>query len=91
MVSADFLRLRPGAIPDSRALGEAYPNQAARTDTGQVISAGGDLAATWGGGAAGPSWIRVWRRPSASDAPGAGWVLAVDLSLPAPPPAEPAP
>lgn len=89
MVSADFLRLRPGAAPDGRAEGEAYPNQATRTDTGQVISAAGDLAATWGGGAGGPSWIRVWRRPSASDAPGAGWVLAVDLSLPSPPPAEP--
>ena len=89
MVSADFLRLRAGALPDSRAEGQAYPNQAPRQDTGQVISAAGDLAATWGGGVGGPSWIRVWRRPSASDAPGAGWVLAVDLSLPAPPPAEP--
>lgn len=89
MVSADFLRLRPGAVPDGRAEGQAYANQAARAETGLVISAGGDLAATWGGGAGGPSWIRIWRRPSASDAPGAGWVLAVDLSLPAPPPAEP--
>ena len=88
MVSADFLRLRPGALPDGRAEGQAFANQASRTDTGQVISAAGDLAATWGGGAGGPSWIRVWRRPSASDAPGAGWVLAVDLSLPAPPPAD---
>ena len=75
-------------LPDGRAEGEAYPNQAARTDSGQVISAAGDLAATWGGGAGGPSWIRIWRRPSASDAPGAGWVLAVDLSLPAAPPPD---
>lgn len=90
MVSADFLRLRPGALPDGRAEGQAYPNQAPRTDTGLAISGAGDLAATWGGGAGGPSWIRIWRRPSASDSPGAGWVLAVDLSLPAPPPAEPA-
>ena len=88
MVSADFLRLRPGAAPDGKAEGQAYPNPALRTDSGQVISAAGDLAATWGGGLGGPSWIRVWRRPSASDAPGAGWVLATDLSLPAPPPAE---
>lgn len=88
MVSADFLRLRPGSPPDSKAEGKAFPDQAARIDTGQVISAAGDLAATWGGGASGPSWIRIWRRPSASDAPGAGWVLAVDLSLPAPPPAD---
>ncbi len=88
MVSADFLRLRAGAPPDGKAEGQAFANTATRTDTGQVISAAGDLAATWGGGEGGPSWIRIWRRPSASDAPGAGWVLAVDLSLPAPAPAE---
>jgi ketosteroid isomerase-like protein len=89
MVSADFLRLRAGSPPDGRAEGTAFANAALRTDTGQAISAAGDLAATWGGGANGPSWIRIWRRPSASDAPGAGWVLAVDLCLPAPPPVEP--
>lgn len=86
MVSADFLRLRDGAPPDGRAEGAALPSRALRVDTGLVISAGGDLAATWGGGEGSPGWIRVWRRPSASDAPGHGWVLAVDLSVPAPEP-----
>jgi hypothetical protein len=60
-----------------------------RMDTGQVVAASGDLAATWGGGEGSPSWLRIWRRPSASDAPGKGWVLAVDLSRPAPPPRDP--
>jgi hypothetical protein len=82
MVSADFLRLRDGSPPDGKAEGVAFPSQALRVDTGQVISAGGDLAATWGGGAGSPAWVRVWRRPSASDAPGQGWVLAVDLGVP---------
>ena len=88
MVSADFLRLRDGALPDSRAEGDALPSKAERVDTGQVMSSAGDLAASWGGGVGSPAWIRVWRRPSASDAPGQGWVLAVDLSVPA---VEPAP
>ncbi|MBC7656129.1 MAG: nuclear transport factor 2 family protein, partial [Frankiaceae bacterium] len=88
MVSADFLRLRDGALPDSRAEGGALPSKAQRVDTGQVMSSAGDLAASWGGGVGSPAWIRVWRRPSASDAPGQGWVLAVDLSVPA---VEPAP
>ena len=88
MVSADFLRLRDGALPDSRAEGDALPSKAQRVDTGQVMSSAGDLAASWGGGVGSPAWIRVWRRPSASDAPGQGWVLAVDLSVPA---VEPAP
>jgi ketosteroid isomerase-like protein len=86
MVSADFLRLRQGSPPDGRAEGKAFSSRALRIDPGQVISAGGDLAATWGGGVVSPSWVRVWRRPSASDAPGQGWVLAVDLSVPAPEP-----
>ncbi|MEO7251641.1 MAG: DUF4440 domain-containing protein [Arenimonas sp.] len=83
MVSADFLRLRNGQAPDGRAEGTAFPATALRVDTGLVISAAGDLAATWGGGVGSPSWIRVWRRPSAEDAPGHGWVLAADLALPA--------
>lgn len=82
LVSADFLRLRNGALPDARAQGEAYAGSASRLETGHVISSAGDLAATWGGGAGGPTWLRIWRRPSASDAPGHGWVLAVDLSQP---------
>ena len=91
MVSADFLRLREGAVPDSRAEGQALRSKALRVDTGQVVSSAGDLAASWGGGVASPAWIRVWRRPSASDAPGQGWVLAVDLSVAAAEPAEPGP
>jgi ketosteroid isomerase-like protein len=83
MVSGDFLRLRNGQAPDGVAEGDAYPSMALRQDTGWVISAEGDMAVTWGGGAGGPSWIRVWRRPSASDAPGLGWQLAADLSVPA--------
>ena len=88
LVSADFLRLRNGALPDGRSEGDALPSQATRLDLGQVVSAAGDLAASWGGGEGSPAWLRIWRRPVASDAPGKGWVLAVDLSRPAAPPAE---
>src|SRR3990167_6156301 len=91
MVSADFLRLREGAVPDSRTEGQALPSRALRVDTGQVVSSAGDLAASWGGGVGSPAWLRVWRRPSASDAPGQGWVLAVDLSVAAVEAAEPSP
>lgn len=83
MVSADFLRLRDGKAPDGRAEGQAFRSAASRMDTGLVVSSAGDLAATWGGGAGGPSWIRIWRRPSAEDAPGKGWQLAVDMAAPA--------
>lgn len=89
LVAADFLRLRDGSLPDAKAEGAALPSSAARIDTGQVISAAGDLAVTWGGGEGSPSWLRVWRRPSASDAPGKGWVLAVDMARPAPRTPEP--
>lgn len=88
LVSADFLRLREGAAPDGKAEGGALGSRGGRLDTGQVVSAAGDLAASWGGGEGSPSWLRIWRRPAASDAPGKGWVLAVDLSRPAPPPAD---
>ena len=88
MVSADFLRLRNGQAPDSRAEGTAFPSTALRVDTGLVMSAAGDLAATWGGGVDSPSWIRIWRRPSAEDAPGHGWVLAAELALAAVEPAK---
>ena len=91
MVSADFLRFREGALPDNRAEGQALPSKALRVDTGQVVSSAGDLAASWGGGAGSPAWLRVWRRPGASDAPGQGWVLAVDLSVAAVEPIEPSP
>jgi ketosteroid isomerase-like protein len=86
IVSADFLRLREGQVPDGAAEGTALRSAAARVDSGLVISEAGDLAATWGGGIGGPSWVRVWRRPSAEDAPGRGWVLAVDFGSPAPEP-----
>lgn len=88
MVAADFLRLRDGLLPDGRAEGRAFAAAGGRLDTGLAISAAGDLAATWGGGPGSPSWIRIWRRPTASDAPGLGWQLAVDLGLPAPGPTE---
>lgn len=88
MVSADFLRLRDGQAPDGRAEGQAFASTAGRMDTGLAVSAAGDLAATWGGGAGGPSWLRIWRRPSAEDAPGLGWQLAVDLAKPAAGPVE---
>jgi ketosteroid isomerase-like protein len=83
MVSADFWRLREGAMPDSQATGTALPSYAARVDEGMVISKGGDLAATWGGGLGSPGWIRVWRRPAADDAPGRGWLLVAELVAPA--------
>jgi ketosteroid isomerase-like protein len=85
LVSADFLRLRAGRAPDGRAEGQPMPGRASRVDGGLVVSGAGDLAATWGGGPGSPSWLRVWRRPSAEDAAGAGWRLAVDLSVPVPP------
>ena len=91
LVAADFLRLRAGQAPDGRAEGVALPTTASRVDTGLVVSSAGDLAATWGGGIGSPAWIRIWRRPSAEDAPGQGWTLAVDFVLAAVPPAEPAP
>jgi ketosteroid isomerase-like protein len=86
LVAADFLRLRNGQLPDGRPEGAAFAATGSRLDTGLAISAAGDLAATWGGGADNPSWVRIWRRPTAADAPGRGWQLAVDLGLPAPGP-----
>ena len=83
MVSADFLRLREGQLPDGKADGVAFNSSAQRVDAGHAVSAAGDLAATWGGGDSGPTWIRIWRRPAAADAPGKGWVLAADMSHPA--------
>ena len=91
LVSADFLRLRAGIAPDGRAEGAALASTARRVDTGLVVSSGGDLAATWGGGIDSPAWIRIWRRPSAEDAPGHGWTLAVDFAVAAVLPAEPTP
>lgn len=82
LVSADFLRLRQGQVPDGRAEGAALAHGATRLDTGLAISRAGDMAFSWGGGEDSPAWMRVWRRPSAEDAPGHGWTLAADLGLP---------
>ncbi len=80
MVSDDFLRLRDGHLPEGMASGDALAGgSGTRLDTGLAISAAGDLAATWGGSADGPTWLRIWRRPAAGDPPGLGWRLAVDL------------
>jgi ketosteroid isomerase-like protein len=83
MVSADFLRLREGNVPDSVSTGAALPTHGQRLDGGVVVSRAGDLAASWGGGAGSAGWIRVWRRPSADDAPGRSWVLVAELVSPA--------
>jgi ketosteroid isomerase-like protein len=87
LVSADFLRLRAHQAPDGKAEGLPMDNHATRVDTGLAVSAAGDLAVTWGGGAGSPSWLRVWRRPAAEEPAGAGWRLALDLSLQARAPA----
>lgn len=83
LVSADFFRLREGRVPDGRAEGAALDSATLRLDAGLAISRGGDMAFTWGGGDGSPAWMRVWRRPSAEDAPGHGWTLAADLGVPA--------
>ena len=83
MVSADFWRLREGTVPDSKSTGSALPGQSLRLDGGLVVSRAGDRAASWGGGVGSPGWVRVWRRPSADDAPGRGWVLVAELVSPA--------
>jgi len=89
LVSADFLRLRDNRIPDGRAEGVALAAPSfGRVDAGWMIASAGDLAVTWGGGNSSPSWLRIWRRPSAGDAPGLGWRLAVDISRAAPAPKE---
>jgi len=88
LASSDFLRLREGMLPDSKAEGEALPSHATRVDTGMVVSQAGDLAATWGGGVGSPSWVRVWRRPAADDAPGRNWVLVAEIVVPAAPEPE---
>lgn len=85
MISSDFLRFRNGRPPDSRSDSDAIPAPAiGRIESAAVIARSGDLAVTWGGGRAEPSWLRVWRRPAAGDPPGLGWRLAVDMSQAAP-------
>lgn len=89
MVSSDFLRLRDGRLPDARSEGAAFPGAGTRRlDTGLAIARDGDMAVTWGGGPDQPSWLRVWRRPTAGDTPGLGWRLAVDVSRAASKPEE---
>jgi ketosteroid isomerase-like protein len=87
LVSADFLRLRANHAPDGKAEGLPMDSHATRVDTGLAVSKAGDLAVTWGGGAGSPAWLRVWRRPAAEEAAGAGWRLALDCSLQARAPA----
>ena len=80
LVAPDFVRFRGGELPaakhDSPALAAAPTTQ---SRAWAVISAAGDLAATWGGSDAG-SWMRVWRRAGVGDPPGATWRLVVDSS-----------
>jgi ketosteroid isomerase-like protein len=81
VAAADIVRLRHGALPDATTRAEAFDAQpAARVDSGAVISAAGDLAATWGGGAQGGNWLRVWRRAGTGDPTGQTWRLAADVS-----------
>ena len=56
------------------------PAPATRFESHAVVSAAGDLAATWGGSPGGASWLRVWRRAGVGDPPGLGWRLVADMS-----------
>jgi ketosteroid isomerase-like protein len=88
IAAADLVRLRNGAPPDATLQSDAFPAQASpRVDSGAVISAAGDLAATWGGSAQGGNWLRVWRRAGTGDPTGQTWRLAADVSDNVPPPA----
>jgi ketosteroid isomerase-like protein len=81
VVSADFVRFRRGDLPRTSTEAPALPIGAAtRLDTGAVISAAGDLAATWGGSVGGGTWLRVWRRAGVGDPPGSTWRLVVDMA-----------
>jgi hypothetical protein len=81
LVAADFIRLRDGRPPDAGIQSEALDaGSPRRFQAGMAISGAGDLAVTWGGATGAVRWLRVWRRPLASDPPGLGWRLAVDLS-----------
>jgi ketosteroid isomerase-like protein len=87
-VSSDFLRFRPGGLParvdDSPALKIPLVG---RYDGAAVISAAGDLAATWGGGPT-SGWLRVWRRAGVGDPPGLTWRLAADVADAVTPPTD---
>jgi ketosteroid isomerase-like protein len=90
VVSSDFVRLRGNELPSAESEAPALKlGPAARLDGGLVISAAGDLAVTWGGGAGG-GWLRVWRRAGVGDPPGQTWRLAADVSdaVVPPPPAD---
>lgn len=81
----DAVLLRTGFLPVNSRQGVAMPSAGvADVASGALLARSGDLAVTWGGSRAGPSWLRVWRRPGSSDPPGLGWRLAVDLAKPAP-------
>jgi ketosteroid isomerase-like protein len=93
VIAPDFLRFRPGAPPSAASESPAFEHApASRFEAHAVISAAGDLAATWGGSPGGASWVRVWRRAGVGDPPGLGWRMVVDISdvVTLPPPEEPA-
>jgi ketosteroid isomerase-like protein len=90
VIAPDFLRFRPGEPPRATTESPALvANPSARFESHAVISAAGDLAATWGGSPGSVSWVRVWRRAGVGDPPGQPWRLVIDVSD-APPPPEPA-
>jgi ketosteroid isomerase-like protein len=81
VIAPDFLLFRPGQAP--RAASESRrldPVQSTRFESRMVISAAGDLAATWGGSPGGATWVRVWRRAGVGDPPGLGWRLVADIA-----------
>jgi len=91
VIAPDFLSFRPGKPPGPLTEAPALEHGAAtRFEAHAVISAAGDLAATWGGSPNGASWVRVWRRAGVGDPPGLGWRMVADVSDVAapPPPAE---
>jgi ketosteroid isomerase-like protein len=90
VIAPDFLRFRPSSPPGPATESPAFPHVPATSfEAHAVISAAGDLAATWGGSPGGASWVRVWRRAGVGDPPGLGWRMVADVSdVVAPAPAE---
>jgi len=81
LIAPDFIRFRAGKAPGPATESPALePRSSTGFSSGAVISAAGDLAATWGGSDRGGSWVRVWRRAGTGDPPGAPWRLVADVS-----------
>jgi ketosteroid isomerase-like protein len=81
VIAPDFLRFRPGEPPRTVTESPALAaNPATSFESNLVISAAGDLAATWGGSPGGVSWVRVWRRAGVGDPPGQPWRLVIDVA-----------